>query len=80
MARNHHCFSSPVVSCVCISGGRPFKDQMNDDHAVHVNTLSCEYADDVTCVLSTQDEDHMEAAVDIMMGAYSQYFSSRVWH
>ena len=40
-----------------------------------VSTDSVEYADDVTGLLSTKDEDDFQEAVDLFMSEYSTYFS-----
>ena len=49
---------------------------MERDHNVQIQTLSVEFADDVTCVIGAATEMDLQLAINIMMEIYQDYFSS----
>ena len=52
------------------------EEEMYNKHGKIVKTLSCEYADDVTGLISADDDHTLQIAVDVMMSVYVDYFSS----
>ena len=52
------------------------KQNMWTMHQMNVNTMSCEYADDVTGCLSADTDEDLQIAVNDMMEGYTKYFSS----
>ena len=52
------------------------EERMYNEYGKIIKTLSCEYADDVSGLISADDDETIQLAVDIMMETYTEYFSS----
>ena len=51
-------------------------DKMHEDHGIAVDSLSVEFADDVTGAIGAANEHDLQIAVNLMMDIYQDYFSS----
>ena len=60
------------VSAVCTL----VKEDLYNQHNITVDTLSCEYADDVTGCLATRHDTDLQLAINILMSQYQDYFSA----
>ena len=52
------------------------KNRLQLESNISVDTLSCEYADDVTGAIAAKNDEELQVATDMLMHQYGDYFSA----
>ena len=62
---------------VCVSSVCDIvKDRLHEEKGIAADTLSCEYADDVTGAIAVKTDEELQVATTMLMDQYGDYFSA----